>query len=110
MVAAYLGKREYASSDREIKEDDFIKDDTGTEYHVFQFDGRFWLSSNDYDDRLLEEADLSEAEIVVISGDPMTFSGLKEFVLSELTKIERGSIDRFTKENIWDLEKRLKAL
>ena len=35
---------------------------------------------------------------------------LKEFVLEELTKIERGCIDRFTKENIWDLQKRLKAL
>jgi hypothetical protein len=30
----------------------------------------------------------------------MTFSELKEFVLSELTKIERGCIDSFTKENM----------
>jgi hypothetical protein len=40
----------------------------------------------------------------------MTTQELKEFVLEELTKIERGCIDRFTKENIWDLQRRLKAL
>ena len=40
----------------------------------------------------------------------MATQELKEFVLEELSKIEKGYIDRFTKENIWDLQKRLKAL